>query len=236
MGSGVKDKTLSGIVYFEREGRQNLSQVLNTVKSAFRKREDIRACKIVIFTAVGEGPALAYNKLKAYSPKIIAVTFPPGHSIKKRDEEGKVMETAICLSDQLKKFFAGVDITVLSSRMPLEGFDGVASINQELKLIKDVLSLFGGGFSLCVQAVLQACDMGAVTIGERVIVISGDCAALVTASNTARFLSTDEGLSINEILCKPRNLTVVRKDAKQPLKSSGELFPVEKEIKLLPPK
>jgi hypothetical protein len=77
--------------------------------------------------------------------------------------------------------------------------------------------------------------MGAVNIGEKVVVITGDCAALVTASNTTKFLSYDEGLSINEILCKPRNLSITRKRAKQPIKASGELFPVEREIKLLPP-
>jgi hypothetical protein len=230
----MKDKTVFATVYFEREGRQNLSEVLNAVKRAFRKREDIRCLKIVVFTAVGEGPALAYNKLKEYEPKIIAVTFPPGHSIKRKDSEGNVTEAAVCLSDQLKKFFAGVDITVLSSRLPFAGFDGADTIKEQMKLVKDVLSLFGGGFSLCVQAVLQACDMGAVSIGEQVVVISGDCAALMTASNTARFLSAEGGLSINEILCKPRNLTRTRKPPEQSIKSSGQLFP-EKEVKLLPP-
>jgi hypothetical protein len=234
VGCAVKDKTLQGIVYFEQEGRKNLSEVLNTVKRTFRKREDIRACKIVIFTAVGEGPARAYNKLKEYQPNIIAVTFPPGFSIKKADSDGNVIETDICLSDQLKKFFDGVGVTVLSSKLPFDGFDGADSIKQQMKLIKDILSLFGGGFSLGVQAVLQACDMGAVNIGERVVVITGDCAALMTASNTARFLSADGGLEINEILCKPRNLSRTRKPAKQTVKTSGELFP-EKEIKLLPP-
>jgi len=236
VGSAVKDKIFSGIVYFEKEGRQNLPYVLNAVKNAFRKREDIRACKIVIFTSEGQGPAIAYTKLKQYKPRIIAVTFQPGFSIKRTTSDGTEVETPIGLSNDLKKFFDGVEVPVLSSKLPLDGFDGASSIRQDLKLIKDVLSLFGGGFSLCVQAVLQACDMGAVGIGERVVVITGDCAALVTASNTAKFLSVEDGLSINEILCKPRNLSITRRPAKQPIKLSGELFPVGKEVKLLPPK
>ncbi len=231
----MTEKSISTIAYFDREGRHNLSEVLSTVKRAFKKRNDIRSCKIVIFTAAGEGPALAYNKLKEFELRIIAVTFPPGFSIKRKDDEGNVTEVAVCLSEQLKKFFTGVDITVLSSRLPLEGFDGAESIKEQMKLIKDVLSLFGGGFSLCVQAVLQACDMGAVGIGEKVVAITGDCAALVTASNTAKFLSHEEGLSINEILCKPRNLSLTRRPAKRPTSASGELFPENKEIKLLPP-
>jgi hypothetical protein len=231
----MKDKTPCGIWYFEQEGNRNLPDVLSKVKRDFAKREDIRACKIVIFTAWGEGPALAYNKLKEYNPTIIAVTFPPGLMVKKPDGEGNTIETAVRISDNLKKFFDGVGVTVLSARLPFEGFDGADSIKHQLKLIGDVLSLFGGGFSLCVQAVLQACDMGAVNIGEKVVVMSGDCAALVTASTTARFLSIDKGLSINEILCKPRNLSITRRPPKQPRQVSGELFPPEKAIKLLPP-
>ena len=48
-----------------------------------------------------------------------------------------------------------------------------------------------------------------VEAGEQVIALSGDCAALFTASTTAKFLSR-EGVSINEIFCKARNLTIAR--------------------------
>lgn len=224
------------ITYFEQEGRQNLGDVLNRIKRDYKIREEIRNLKIIIFTSFGEGPALAYNKLKEFNPKIIAVTFPPGTSAKRTNDEGTIIETAIRIPDNLRKFFDGVGVTVLTGRLPLEGFDGVDSIKQHMKLIRDVLSLFGGGFSLCVQAVLLACDMGAVSVGERVVVLSGDCAAVVTASNTAKFLSHEEGLSINEILCKPRMLSITRRPTKEPVNISGELFPVGKEIKLLPPK
>src|ERR1700686_5374491 len=123
----------SGISYFEQEGRQNLSEVLNRVKSTFRKREDIRACKIVVFTALGEGPALAYKKLKEYDPKIIAVTFPPGYSVKRTDDEGHEVETPIFVSERLTKFFDGVGVTVLSGRLPFDGFDGADSITKQMK-------------------------------------------------------------------------------------------------------
>jgi hypothetical protein len=54
-----------------------------------------------------------------------------------------------------------------------------------------------------------ACDLGEVELGERVIAISGDCAAILTASTTSKFLTKD-GISINEIFCKPRTLTIAR--------------------------
>jgi hypothetical protein len=231
----MKARAISAVVYFEHEGRQNLPHVINTVKRAFEKRDDIRNCKIVIFTAAGEGPALVYNKFKQFSPKIIAVTFPPGFSVRRKDEDGNNVEVSVGVSEQLRRFFDGVGVTVLSSRLPFEGFDGADTIKRQMKLMSDVLSLFGGGFSLCVQAVLQACDMGAVDIGEKVVAMSGDCAAVVTASNTAKFLSSDRGLSINEILCKPKNLSIVRKTVQKTSPTTGELFPAGKEIKLLPP-
>ncbi|MGH2639181.1 MAG: hypothetical protein ACRDF4_07885 [Rhabdochlamydiaceae bacterium] len=223
----------SSICYFEREGRQNLADVLHIVKRAIRKHSYLRSCKLIIFTAMGEGPALAYNRLKEYDPKIIAVTFPPGFTLKRR-EEGSTIEFSPQISDKLRKFFDGVGVTVLTGRLPFDGMDGADSIKHQMKLIKDVLSLFGGGFALCVQAVLQACDTGAVRIGEKVIAISGDCAAIMTASTTAKFLSAEQGLSINEILCKPSNLSLTRKSLRETLNLSGELFQ-DKKTKLLPP-
>lgn len=224
----------ASIYYFEQEGRQNLAHVLHIVRRSFLKREDIRSCKLVIFTGVGEGPALAYRRLREYDPKIIAVTFPPGFLLKGKTEDGKTIEFPPRISEKLGRFFRGVGVKVLTGRLPFDGIDGAESIKQQTKLIKDVLSIFGAGFSLCVQAVLQACDMGEVSIGEKVVAITGDCAAVVTASTTARFLSTEDGLSINEILCKPKNLTLTRRQVKQPFKMSGELFQ-QKEVKLLPP-
>ena len=61
-----------------------------------------------------------------------------------------------------------------------------------------------------VQAVLAACDLGEVRVGDQVIAITGDTASVVSASTTEKFLSKQGGLIINEILCKPRNLTLSR--------------------------
>jgi hypothetical protein len=226
-------KGASSTYYFEREGRQNLPYVLNTVKRTLTRRPELRSCKIVIFTAMGEGPALAYNKLREYDPKIVAVTFPPGFTVTRKTDEG-VIERTPTISEKLRKFFTGVGITVLTGRLPFDEIQGAESISSQMKLIKNVISLFGGGLSLCVQAVIQACDMGAVGIGDKVIAMSGDCAAIVTASNSVKFLSREEGLSINEILCKARNLSLTRKPPKETVRTGGELFP-EHEAKLLPP-
>lgn len=65
---------------------------------------------------------------------------------------------------------------------------------------------------------------GAVNCGEKVISITGDLACLITASSTKHFLSREAGLSINEILCKPRNFNLARGDLKKAAEKSAELF------------
>lgn len=229
----MKKQFPSRIFYFDHEGRQNLPQVINSVKVALTKRPELRSFKLVIFTASGEGPALAYNRLRQFDPKIIAVTFPPGFVATRTTDVGEIQIPAR-ISDKLMRFFHGVGVTILTGRLPFDPIEGCDAATLQMKLVKDVLSVFGGGFSLCVQAVLQACDMGALEIGERVIAITGDSAAVITASTTAKFLSVDEGLSINEILCKPRNFNIVRRQPPEPVQPSLELF-AETETRLLPP-
>jgi hypothetical protein len=43
--------------------------------------------------------------------------------------------------------------------------------------------------------------------------MAGDCAAIVTASTTAKFLTSSDGMAIHEILCKARSLTIARPKA-----------------------
>lgn len=194
------------IVYFSEEGRQNLDEVLKIVKKQLNKREDLRKCKIVIFTAQGEGPYKAYNKLSEFSAKIIAVTFPHSFVLKRNDQ---FMHPQI--PPKMRQFFVGVGIdVVVPPYLPFDMIEGMEGHNQQVKLVRDVLSIFGGGFSLCVQAVLCACDAGNVEMGEPVIAISGDVAALVTASTTKRYLNERVGVAVQEIFCKPRELTIVR--------------------------
>ena len=206
----MSETSHSQIVYFEREGRENLRYVLRVLKKAFRKRQELRSLKLVIFTAMGEGPALAYNELGEFDLRIIAVTFPVGFSFKQEGGEQRVFPR---IPPKVKKFFDGVDIRVLQpATLPFDSIEGLQAHNDQMQVIKDAITLFGGSFTLCVQAVLHACDAGEVEAGELVVAMTGDCAAIVTGSTTAKFL-TAGGLSINEILCKPRNLTIAKPKA-----------------------
>jgi hypothetical protein len=194
------------IVYFDAEGRKNLSDVIRVVKQKLKSREELRSLKIVMLTAEGEGPLLAYNHLALYDPKIVAVTFPLAFSVKRKD--GARVQPRI--AERLRKFFDGVGISVVvPDTLPFDPIEGMEGHNQQVKLTTDAITLFGGGFALCIQAVLRACDAGAVQPGEKVIGLVGDCAGIFTASTTNKFLSRD-GLSVNEVFCKARNLTIAR--------------------------
>jgi hypothetical protein len=210
---------VNSIVYFEREGRENWSYVLRLVKRTFQRRPELRSCKIVIFTAIGEGPAAAYNLLQEWDPQIIAVTLPPDFAVIR---EGQKVSPRI--PPKAKAFFDGVKIPVITARMPFQKIDGATAHNDQMSLIGDVLALFGGSFSHGVQAVLQACDHGLVQSGEKVIFVTGDSAAVVTASSTGKFLARDEGLAIHEIICKPRNLTIARGNPHVAVEQSRSLF------------
>jgi len=205
--------------YFDSEGRNNLVQVIRILRRLLRKRIELRSKKFVFFTAAGEGPVLAYNQLHEYDVELIAVTFPRTFTVY---VEGKG-EVHPEIQPKVRAFFEGVGIKVLSGRLPFDVIDGAEALNRDAKLIKSVLTTVSGSFPLCIQGVLQACDMGAVEPGEEVIGVTGDCAALITASTTDRFLSPDGGLVVNEILCKPRTLNIARKQ--RPNVSSGSLFP-----------
>jgi hypothetical protein len=176
-----------------------------------------------MFTATGDGPALAYSRLQKFEPKIIAVTFPPGFHVN-RGEEGPYYPT---IPKRLRDFFDGVGYKVITSRLPFDSISNAEAHNHEMQLIKDVLNIFGGGFSLCVQAVLSACDHGEIEIGEKVLSVAGDVAAILTATTSEKFLSKAEGIVVNEILCKPRNLTITRK---RKLREQASLFPRDEKV------
>jgi len=206
MANVTPGKFNAQIVYFSEEGRRNLDEVLKVLHKLLKKREELRVCKIVFLTAFGEGPAKAYGKLSEFMPKIVAVTFPRSFVIKRGDAWYHPE-----ISDNLRKFFDGVGIEVLVPHtLPFDTIEAMDGHNQQVQLVRDVLSIFGGGFSLCVQAVMLACDAGHVEMGDSVIAVTGDVAALITASTTRSFLNKERGISVDEIFCKPRKLTIVR--------------------------
>src|SRR5579872_4104284 len=161
------------IVYFDHEGNDNVAEVVRVIKKSLKRRKELHLLKLVIFTAEGQGPWLAYNQLSNldFEVHIVAVTFPVDFSVKRGDGRSYPR-----IPPKVMKFFNGVGITVVSpAPLAFDSIEGLDQRNQQLKAVKDAITLFGGGFNLCVQAVLRACDADVIKIGERVIAMAGDC-------------------------------------------------------------
>jgi hypothetical protein len=213
MATVSNSKCARQIVYFETDGRQNLEEVLRVVKKTLKTRPELRACKLVFFTAEGQGPALAFGKFAEFKPRIIAVTFPRSFSVALPNKGEHYSPT---ISDQVMKFFKGVEIDVVQPpRLPFDRIEGLEAHNQQFGVIAQTIGIFGAGLSLCIQAVLLACDVGLVEEGETVIGMSGDSAGLFTASTTNHFLNKTTGIFLQEIFCKAKNRqsTIAKKEA-----------------------
>jgi hypothetical protein len=196
--------------YFLGEGRDNLRECLAI---AFEAAKQHNIDKIVIFTAEGEGIRLALEEFSV-SPryektKLVGVTFPNGKQF--TDATGKPRRVEI--PKELEGRFQSRNIPIIRAHLP---FDPIAPpfrdrgvLAQDLSLVGEALNMFCGSMSLCVQAIVLACDAGAVALGEHVIALTSDTAILAQATCTRRMLSD---LVIREILCKPAVLTIGRQE------------------------
>ncbi len=198
------------VQHFDSEGRENLLHVIKNVKTYLKVllADGYSVLpKIVFLTGQGEGPMIAFNQLAGLNVNIIAVTFSPSFAVKVNEKE----MVSPRIPERVRKFFNGVEIPILTGRLPFDSMSGAEMHNREMNLLKSAISLFGGSMPLGIQAVLQATDMGFVKIGEQVIAVTSDTAVLITASSTEHFLSKTCGLMVNEIICKPRVFSISRR-------------------------
>ena len=201
------------ITYFLEEGRVNLRDCLNV---AFNAAEKQRIQKIIIFTSQGEGIRIALEEYCARPEfqhiQLVAVTFPAGKEF--TDAEGKPMKVEISSED--RGLFKQQGIPIVQAHFPFDpiesSFRKRGNLGQDLSLVGDALNMFCGSMSLCVQAIVTACDAGAAELGEDVIVLTADTAVLARATTTRRMLRE---LVIREILCKPAILSISRGESAQ---------------------
>jgi hypothetical protein len=196
MGSSFDHNT----TYFWEEGKPNL---LDTLRISFEaaKRHDVQ--KIVIFTALGEGVHLAVEDFISQTEyahiKLIAVTFPHCHL--QDIDENEV------------QWILGKGIPLVRAHLPFDPikaqYQGYGVLGQDSSLIGNVLSIFGGSMSLCIQAVLMACDAGAVQKGDHVIAMTSDTSILVRSAPTSHLL-TD--FIVREIFCKAVQLNITKNE------------------------
>lgn len=199
--------------YFLHEGKENLRECL---KLSFDAAVAHAITKLVIFTGVGEGVKIAIQEflpLPEYKDiSIVAVGFPAGRipdSVPARDLE----------------LFRDSNVPFVRSHLPFDPMHGTfheRGTGQGLSLLGSALETFCGSMSLCVQAVLVACDAAEIEEGEHVIALTSDTSILVRACPTCDFL-TD--FVVREILCKPAILTISKKEEKQ--MTEGEIRAID---------
>jgi hypothetical protein len=219
------------IQYFFHEGKENLQDCLRIAFETAISR-DVKT--IVIFTGIGEGPRIAIEKYLSQPTfkdiQVIAVTFPYGQRFKDSAQ--------IEISSKTIDFLLENGVPLLRAHLP---FAPIAAhyrqhgiLGQDLTLIGNALSIFGGSMSLCVQAALVASDAGFLELGQHAICLTSDTAILARTSPTQDFL-TD--FIVREILCKPMSLTVVKHEERLTPSSEATTPEIEGDTApvLLPP-
>ncbi len=211
--------------YFTEEGKINLFECLKISFEA-ALRHDVQ--KIVIFTGAGEGIRLAIDRFLETPEfshiQVVAVTFPHGKEFANPDH-------GLGISGEDLERFSLRKIPVVRAHLPFDPiktqYQGHGILGQDFTLLGNVLSIFGGSMSLCVQAVLMACDAGVVLKGEHVISLTSDTSILVRSAPTSHLL-TD--FIVREIFCKAVLLTIGKQEKVVLPPSSQELLPLDPKL------
>ncbi|MGE5113887.1 MAG: hypothetical protein ACM3JB_23735 [Acidobacteriaceae bacterium] len=170
--------------------------------------------------------------------RLVAVTFPVGKPFTNAAGEHLKVEIPTTLREEMRQR----GIPVVRAHLPFDPISGTypsrGVLGQDLNLVANALNMFGGSMSLCVQAIVMACDAGEVQPGDHVIALTSDTAILAQAAPTANML---KGLAIREVLCKPAIYTIGRNESvdqlAMPLEVAEQPRPLSSssEGKILPP-
>jgi hypothetical protein len=183
---------------YKYEGRDNLKATLDNVAKATNSF-DIDT--IVIFAALTES-VMRLRELVDESRNIVAVTFPADFTAL---VDGVPRYVGIS-SDEDQRRLKDAGITLVRGVMPFWGV-GDSEAN---RMFRKALDLFGGGLQLCVQALLMACDAGAVAAGKRCIAMAADTAVVAHSENAFRFLGDQSRFAIEHVICKPVAYSISR--------------------------
>ncbi|MGA7155841.1 MAG: hypothetical protein WBY53_03290 [Acidobacteriaceae bacterium] len=205
------DQITESITYFAQEGRANLPECL---RLAFDTVSRFELSTLVIFTGLGDGIQSAIDQYLCVPEfahiRVVGVTFAQGFEVRLKGKQ----PTPHVFPPERQRSFREKGINVVRAHLP---FDSISTqyrnqhgiLAQDMGIVGNALNVFCGSMSLCVQAVLMACDAGEVEIGEHVVVMTSDTALIVRAAPTSRLL-TD--LIVRQIICKPVFLSITKSE------------------------
>jgi len=195
--------------YFEQQGKLNME---NTIMAVKKRAVEEGLKKVLMFTSEGEGPMLALKIFSETEIELIAVTFPYRQVAHEKTKDGEKRSIILGISDDEKReVLKNRDIKIIQGVMPFQDIIIPGAKDIKLETIKNTLSLFGTGLQLCIEAIIMACEYGAVEQGEEVISMAADTAIIATGSLKSLLFSPIDGMEIREIICKPRYLNINRK-------------------------
>jgi hypothetical protein len=218
---------LKSTLYLPGEGRAHLRACMT---QTFKACAQAGIERIVIFTATGEGPLYAVRRFLPRPTyrnlRLLAVTLPEGkaYPIDPRHPERGLTTPGV--APPIRTFLVDSGVPVITpDRLPFSADGAEDEARTKMVTLTRAFDVLGGGVSFCIQAVLVACDQGAVQIGERVAVMTSDTSLIVVASNSEHFLSPEDGLLIQQIICRPAvyNISKARhRSTRQALSSQAE--------------
>jgi hypothetical protein len=188
LGGAVKGERMEEkIIYFEKQGKENTTNVIRLIK----ERAQTRGIKRVVLASTrGDTARAAAESFKETELRLVIIPWQYGF----RDTQPFPQELITDLQKKGHRVHFG---TMLFHTEDLYGI-------KTPQVMANLLRTFGQGIKVCVEIILMACDGGCIEIGEKVIAVAGtgagaDTAIVATASPSTRMT----GLRIHEIICKP---------------------------------
>ncbi len=183
-----KQKMEEKIVYFEKPGKENTTEVIKLVLERAKLRNINR---IVVASTKGYTAKLILDAVEGKDINLVVVPWQFGFM---GEENQFPQELVNELREKKHLVHFG---TMLFHTVDLYG-------TNTPQALANILRVFGQGMKVCIEIIMMACDGGCIKMGEKVIVVTGthsgaDTAVVATAAPSTKVTS----LRINEIICKP---------------------------------
>ena len=199
--------------YFDGEGRPYMNEC---IQCALRWSVERKIRSIVMFTSTGDGPHYAATNLLPQEEyknlRLIAVTPPVGKTYyaDPRDPTKSAIVAAGIPAARKDELLA-LGVQIIAGQLPFkEMHDGAGNMRSEWTRVTAAMGVLGGGFALCIQAALMACDAGEIEPGTLACALSADTAITLWASRSDVFLSPTDGMIVDHIICRPANYPISR--------------------------
>jgi hypothetical protein len=199
-------------IYFDAEGRASMEQC---IKHAADWCVSKKIETLVIFSGTGDGPHYAATKILPTEPykglRVVAVTPPYGrpYKLNPNDPDSPLVHSGI--KKAMRDDLTALQVDVVSAHLPFkERYDGKERTSEWTR-VAESFGVLGGGFALCIQAILVACDAGFVAHGERVVALTADTALEAIACRTESFLAPLEGLLVGHVICRPARYNISKR-------------------------